>query len=125
MDHKKALGVLVLVASLVPTWTRLELADRLWLDCRVAATILGLCAYCLHPRANYPVRLGYLDAVMLSLLAIHFASDLEQGRGILEITLRAYGEWCVPYFAGDWPYKLRKTSDSWLPGEMAVGLLQR
>ena len=100
---QRAIGCQVILAALVPTWARLDLGDSLWLDCRMAATVFGLVAYCFHPKATFPLRLGWLDACMISLLAIHVASDLERSNETgwtWEILLRVYGEWCVAYLAG-------------------------
>ncbi len=97
---QKAIGVQVLLAALVPTWAQLELGDSLWLDCRMAATIFGLGAYCFHPKATWPVKLGWLDACMISLLLIHAASEVKNENWSLAVPVRIYGEWCVAYLAG-------------------------
>lgn len=97
---QRAIGCQVILASLVPTWAQLDLADSLWLDCRMAATVFGLVAYCFHPKATFPWKLGWLDASMISLLAIHFVSDIENTGWSWAIPFRVYGEWCVAYLAG-------------------------
>ncbi len=97
---QRAIGCLFIVSTLVPTWCRLSLSDTLWVDARVAATIFGLVAYCFHPRATFPLRLGPLDFCMLCLLGIHALSDGENSGWSWSIVARIYGEWCVPYLAG-------------------------
>lgn len=66
----------------------------------MAATVFGLVAYCFHPKATFPWKLGWLDAAMISLLAIHVASDIENTGWSWAIPFRVYGEWCVAYLAG-------------------------
>lgn len=97
---QRAMGCQVIVACLVPTWAQLDLADSLWLDCRMAATVFGLVAYCFHPKATFPWRLGWLDASMISLLVIHIVSDIDNTGWTWAIPFRVYGEWCVAYLAG-------------------------
>ena len=106
---QRAMGCQVILAALVPTWAQWEFSDLLWLDCRIAATVFGLVAYCFHPKATFPLRLGWLDASMISLLAIHLASDFEKPNWSWGIPLRVYGEWCVAYLAGR--LALQRTED--------------
>ncbi len=97
---QRAIGCLVLLAALVPTWAQLEINDWLWIDCRIAATVFGLVAYCFHPKATFPWKLGWLDATMIALLAIHITSDIDNTGWSWSIPFRVYGEWCVAYLAG-------------------------
>lgn len=62
---QRAIGCVVIVASLIPTWAKLVVAEGVWLDCRVIATVFGLVAYCFHPKATFPWKLGWLDASMI------------------------------------------------------------
>jgi hypothetical protein len=94
-----AVGAVVLVACAVPTWCQQDLFG-LPLDVRVASTIFALVAYCFHPRATFPWRLGWIDACMLLLLAVHALSDAKNSGWQWTTPLRIYGEWCVPYLAG-------------------------
>lgn len=97
---QRAIGCQVLLSCLVPTWAQLDLSDSLWLDCRVASAVFGLVAYCFHRQATFPWKLGWLDASMLCLLAIHVVSDWQVSGWSWAIPFRAYGEWCIAYLAG-------------------------
>ncbi len=95
-----AIGCQVIVACLVPSWAQLDVAESLWLDCRIAATVFGLVGLLLPRQGNFPWKLGWLDAAMISLLVIHVVSDVENTGCSWAIPFRVYGEWCVAYLAG-------------------------
>jgi hypothetical protein len=96
---RRALGVVVVLSLLVPSWVVLDVAG-LPIHIKAAAGVAGLVAYCLHPRATINWRLGILDLLGLSLLAVHIASDWINDGFDWTVPLRAYGEWGVPYLAG-------------------------
>jgi hypothetical protein len=122
---QRAIGCQVLIACLVPTWVRFEgfgIQD-LPIDCRVISTVFGLVAYCFHPRATFPWRLGWLDAVMLSLVAVHLASDIDNSGWSWTLPLRVYGEWFVPYLAGRLALQSGEDMRALAPVGLAVALV--
>jgi hypothetical protein len=61
---RRALGVVVVLSLLVPTWVILEVAGQP-LHMRAAAGIAGLAIYCLHPKATFNLRLNNRAAIIL------------------------------------------------------------
>lgn len=98
-DPQKAIGAVVLLCCLVPTWVRIDFLGES-LDVRLAVSIFSLLAYCLHPAATFPWRLGLLDASMLMLVLVNLFSDVENTGWSWMIPIQAYAEWVIPYIAG-------------------------
>ncbi len=71
-----------------------------WLDARIGATIFALGAYCFHPKATFPARLGWIDCTMLAFVCVNLISDIENTGWQWILPVRIYGEWCMPYIAG-------------------------
>ncbi|MCC6510799.1 MAG: O-antigen ligase family protein [Pirellulaceae bacterium] len=120
---QRAIGCQVLLACLVPSWSQWDVMEGVWLDGRMAATCFGLLAYCFHPRATYPVRLGVLDGVMLCLVAVHLASDIDNSGWSMVLPLRVYGEWCIPYIAGRLALQHREDMRFLAPWGLAVATI--
>ncbi len=95
----RALGVVVVLSLLVPTWMVWQVAG-LPIHMRVAAAVVGLIVYCLHPQATFNLRLNIVDFFGLMLLAVHITSDWTNDGFSWTVPLRAYGEWALPYLAG-------------------------
>lgn len=96
---RRALGVVVVLSLLVPTWMVLQVAG-LPIHMRVATGIVGLSVYCLSPGATINWRLGIIDLIGLSLLSVHILSDWINDGLSWTVPLRAYGEWAIPFLAG-------------------------
>ena len=93
-----AMGITVLVATLIPTWSVCEIAG-LNVYVRDIASLICLGLYCFHPRSTYPIRLGILDCLMLVWLTLHIISDGRNDSWSWTLFVRAYAEWGVPYIA--------------------------
>ena len=96
---RRALGVIVVLSLLVPTWVVLQVVG-LPIHMRAAAGVIGLAAYCICPSATINWRLGTIDLIGLALLAVHILSDWINDGLNWTVPLRAYGEWAVPFLAG-------------------------
>lgn len=94
-----AIGAVVLVGCLCPTWCYVNIGEQPLLA-RLAGTIFALVAYLFHPRSKYPVRLGWIDWVMIFLLLLNLLSDTINDGFRISTIGRMYGEWFVPYVAG-------------------------
>lgn len=96
---RQALGVIIVLSLLVPSWVELNVAG-LPVHIRVAAGILGLAVCCVHPGASIQWSLSRIDLLGLALLGVHILSDWNCDGVNLTVPFRAYGEWAVPYLAG-------------------------
>ncbi|MDB5348562.1 MAG: hypothetical protein JWP89_6939 [Schlesneria sp.] len=94
-----AVGVMVLLSMLVPSWVTWELFG-FPISVQIAVAIAALGAYCLHPLAIFRSRLGLVDRAMIYLILLHISVDWGYQGFSCAIPLRAYGEWFVPYVAG-------------------------
>lgn len=94
-----AVGAVAIVASVIPNWCHIRVGE-LPIEARLAGTIFGLGAYLLHPKSTYPLRLGWIDGVMIGLMLLNLLSDSINDGFRFGILVRMYGEWLVPYFAG-------------------------
>jgi len=117
-----AVGVVVLLSAAVPTWCKIELLG-MPLDVRVAATLFALGAYLFHPKASYPLKLGWIDVTMLFLIMLNLVSDTLNDGFSWKLPLRIYGEWCVPYLAGRLAFQDLRTMRAIAPFGIAVALL--
>lgn len=120
-----AVGAVILSACLVPTWCFINIAD-LPINVRLGATIFALAAYLFHPRSTYPLRLGWIDGLMMFLMVVHFVSDcVNDGFKPAQI-VRMYGEWFVPYLAGRLAFQnsssLRKLAPFGITAAIILGI---
>ncbi len=118
----EALGATILLSFLVPTWSTIPVFDEK-LDVRMAVSLFALLAYCFHPYATFPWKLGWLDFTMLGLVGVHLFSDIENSGWSWLLPLRVYAEWCIPYIAGRLSLTERNSLRFLLPFGAGVGML--
>ncbi len=93
-----AVGVAVAISLLAPTWVHVG-SEPFVFDVRMALACVMLIAYCFHPLGLLRYPQTWLDAVIVSLIAVHTFSDVMHGGPLVGSLLRAIGEWLVPYLA--------------------------
>ncbi len=95
-----AVGAVAIAACVIPNWCQIRMMGDLPFEARLAGTIFALGAYVLHPKSTYPMRLGWIDCVMIGLMLLNLLSDSINEGFRFGILVRMYGEWFVPYLAG-------------------------
>jgi hypothetical protein len=94
-----AIGVTFALSLLIPSWVEIEVFEQP-LPYRLAAQAFAIGAYCFHKKAVFPLKLGLLDLLLISLVMVHIVSDTWNSGWTWTIPLRAYCEWGIPYIAG-------------------------
>lgn len=107
---RRAIAAGIFLSLLVPEWVRYYPfgpppegffnTGSLWINLRVAVTVVGVCLYLLHPKATRNWKLMWSDWAMLGLMGTHLVSDTLADGFSWTILLRIYGEWFLPYVAG-------------------------
>ncbi len=105
---RHALGAVVLLSLLVPTWAvlgyQLRRSEMLFfgmpIDMRLAFSVIGIAVCCVRPKSILPTRLVAADFALLAMVAVHVISDWRNDGVSAVVPLRAFGEWMVPYLVG-------------------------
>lgn len=116
-----AVGACAAIALLAPTWVTIGTSPLIF-DVRMALACLMLIIYCFHPLGTLRYPHHWLDAVVLALILVHVASDIFIGGSTAAVSLRAIGEWSLPYLAGRCAVLFRG-SVTWLAPWFAVSLI--
>lgn len=94
-----AIGVTFALSLLIPSWVEIEIFDQP-LPFRLASQAFAVGAYCFHKKAVFPIKLGLLDLLLITLVLVHIVSDTWNSGWTWTLPLRAYCEWGIPYIAG-------------------------
>jgi hypothetical protein len=99
-----AIGATTLLALLIPTWMQTALFE-LPFDMRMVAAIASLFVVLIFRQTFFatgllPWGIHWGDAAVVAIVAVQCLSDWSAGGNPLGVGLRAYGEWCIPYFVG-------------------------
>lgn len=94
-----AVGICAAMAIPAPTWVYIG-QEPFAFDVRMALACVMLIAYCFHPLGTLRYPQHWLDGVVLAIIVIHIFSDVLHGGSFVATSVRAIGEWSVPYLAG-------------------------
>jgi hypothetical protein len=94
-----AVGVVLACGLLAPTWMQHDWGP-LEIDAKMAAVAAFLLAYCCHPQGKLRFPIQWLDCLIVSIFFTHLASEAQAGELNPTVSLRAFGEWLVPYLSG-------------------------
>ncbi|TWT66643.1 O-antigen ligase family protein [Allorhodopirellula solitaria] len=97
------LGAGMAVSMLAGTWFEITLWNT-EINVAMATAIVLLIAYCTHSWREIFKALNLLDVLVGALMIWHIIVDVSHEGQPLAFTLRAYGQWMLPYAAGRYAF---------------------
>ncbi|MEZ6062238.1 MAG: O-antigen ligase family protein [Planctomycetaceae bacterium] len=104
----RALGAAMAVSFVFPVWIVQDWFDQP-IGLRTLAAIIGLLAFCVHPKGSIRSPITLLDFCIGAMFIAHVWSDTLADGFSVGIPFRAYGEWVLPYVAGR--FSIARTRD--------------
>src|SRR5437868_7131249 len=92
---RQAIAAVAMLGYLVAQWVQLDPHDPTlrYVNVLTAATVVMLALYPLHSQATFDMRLRPCDWLLIAMMLVHLASDVQSDGFRFSILFRIYGEW--------------------------------
>ncbi|TWT52119.1 O-antigen ligase family protein [Allorhodopirellula solitaria] len=97
------LGAGMACSMLAGTWFKIN-ALGTEINVSMATAVLLLVAYCMHSWRDLLKSITLLDVLVGALTIWHVVVDVCHEGGVVAVSLRAYGQWMLPYAAGRYAF---------------------